>query len=764
MAGRYRDSGDSRLFPMSHERPLYQGPHQSGERPYVPYQESDSMFGESGETLRDYIAVVLRRKLIVLSVFVVIFSLVVGYTATCTRYFTSVAVLEFEEKKPKQQESVLAKPEYDQYKGYLATQLEILKSRTMAETLVTRMNLLESPEFAAKQSKIGWIIQWVMAPVSWLGGTGDKQTGQDLATVKKNGVAGQVLSRVSVKPVKTSNLAQISMIGKSPAAASEMLRNYLDIYLEKNLQTRRKESLEAAAFLKEELAKVENKLMASQAELVGFLIDNGIVSSSTETGVSPVMDLLNKTIESHVKSREARLRMQALKDQRMSDEGAVLPKNVGTEYIGKLKGQLALYESEYSEMKGVYSPGYPKMAMLAQKIKFLKDRIVEIEKSVVATSLDTAKKEEKLFLGSVDVAKAEANRVKALDAQHMLLKKEVETNEEFHKIILKEYKENDIKARSTSNNVRIVDPPSVPMGPSWPKKSMLLLAGTFMALVGGIAAAFIMDRMDNTIQSPEEIERDFRVRRLAIIPDIGKLGKLQGGRVNPSRYEFLAHDRPKSPMSDAIRNLQASIFLSGSARPVRCMVVSSPGPSQGKTLISVSMASVLCSGDKKVALIDADMRKPRIHSVFGHPQPGLGLSSLLSGKGARLSQVLHAHSIKGLFYVTAGPQVSDHLPLIQSELMKSLVAELRDSFHYIVFDSPPILGFSDTPTICTYADGLIMIAKQGAVGREEMREAINATSAVNACAILGIVLNKAHGHGGSYGYYHANYKYYGDSC
>ena len=117
MAGRHRDSGDSRLFPMSHERPLYQAPHQSGERPYVPYQESDSMFGESGETLRDYIAVVLRRKLIVLSVFVVIFSLVVGYTATCTRYFTSVAVLEFEEKKPKQQESVLAKPEYRSVQG-----------------------------------------------------------------------------------------------------------------------------------------------------------------------------------------------------------------------------------------------------------------------------------------------------------------------------------------------------------------------------------------------------------------------------------------------------------------------------------------------------------------------------------------------------------------------------------------------------------------------------------------------------------------------
>ena len=201
--------------------------------------------------------------------------------------------------------------------------------------------------------------------------------------------------------MKTSNLASVSMDATNPAVANQMLQNYLDLYLESNLEKRRKESLEASGWLKVELAKVEKQLMESQAELVGFLIDHGISVSSTETGVSPVMDLLNKSMETHTKSREARLHIQALKGQKSSELGAVMPKDVNTDYVGKLKEQVALFESEYSQMKGLYSAEYPKMEMLSQKIKFLKERISEIEKSIVASALDTAQKEESLFKGSV---------------------------------------------------------------------------------------------------------------------------------------------------------------------------------------------------------------------------------------------------------------------------------------------------------------------------------------------------------------------------
>ncbi len=239
---------------------------------------------------------------------------------------------------------------------------------------------------------------------------------------------------------------------------------------------------------------------------------------------------------------------------------------------------------------------------------------------------------------------------------------------------------------------------------------------------------------------------------MAIVPDLDTRWKLHGTELTATSYEFIAHEHPKSPMSDAVRNIQTSIFLSNAHRPLSCMVVSSAIPSEGKTLISISLATVLCSSEKKVVIVDADMRKPRVHKVFGHREPGPGLSTLLGRKGGKVSDILHAHTIKGLFYITSGPVVSDHLPLIQSEHMKKLVDQLRRTFDYIVFDTPPVLGFSDVSILCTYADGLILVAKQGHVGRDELREAINATSSMNGRGILGVVLNKAHAPGAAYGY------------
>ncbi|MGB6066789.1 MAG: polysaccharide biosynthesis tyrosine autokinase [Desulfomonilaceae bacterium] len=727
---------------------------------------SNDIGDDSAISLRDYIGVVIRRKWVALAAFVVIISISIAYTYTATPVYRSVATLEFEQKKPKQEDRVYGSPDYDQYKGYLATQLEILKSRSLAKGLVAKMNLSNSPEFMSSNGRIGRLRS---ALLLWFR-ISDPHANAKNAAPSVNRVANAVLARVSVKPIKTSNLASVSMDAKSPAVAQEMLGNYLDLYLETNLKERRKESLEASAWLKEELAKVQKKLLEAQAELVGFLIDNGIVDSPTETGVSPVMDLLAKTMEAHTKSREARLRMQALDGQKFKDQGAVLPKDVNTEYIGKLKEQLASFELEYTQMKGLYSSDYPQVEILRQKINYLQDRIRKIEKNVLDSALDTAKREENLFKGSVASAKDEANRVKALDAQHMLLKKNVETNEEFYKIILREYKENDIKARTISNNARIIDTPTEPEAPSWPKKKLFLLVGCLMGLAGGVAAAFMVERLDNTIQTPEEIERDFNVRRLAIVPDLDYLPKSQSRELGNIPYEFVAHRQPKSPMSDAIQNIHTSISLSNADKPVRCMVVSSPNPAQGKTLISISIASVMCSGQKKVVIVDADMRKPRVHQVFGHREPGPGLSTLLGSFGRQVPRAVHAHSIKGLFYITAGPPVDDHLRLLRSDRMKRLIDQLRRAFHYIVFDSPPILGFSDVPTLCTHADGLIMVAKQGHLGRNALREALNATSSVNGCEILGVVLNKAHA-SADYGfpyfgynrdYYYGNYRYYGD--
>lgn len=726
---------------------------------------------DSERTLRDYIDVVLRRSWVVTAILGITVIITVCFIYTRTRLYTSVATVELEEKstKNKDKESIYGNPEYDQFKGYLSTQVEILKSRNLAEELVSRLNLIDDPEFASQG------FGWVSYVYSWIADSfsedrdANNTVGRQAARQER--VVNNLMRRVNVKTVKTSNLLQISIDATSPQIAAKLLQNYISIYLEQNLEKRRTESLQAAGWLQEELTSVEKKLRDAQVTLLDFVVDHGIVDSK-EGGLAQVINMLNKKMEGHIKSEEARAKVQALEDQNAADESVLLPKEIANnEYIGKLKQELAMMESEYTQMRGLYSPNYPKLRMLEKKVKFLTDRIATMEKGLVSSALSSAKKEEKILEGSYESGKREVARVRSLEAEYSVLKKDVETSTEFQRILLKEYKQMDIRARTISNDVKTVDRPSIPTKPSWPKKKLFLLVGILVGLVAGIAGAFIVDRVDNTLQSAREIDVDFAAKRLGVVPDVAKLGGTDKLTAAGLPVEFLAYNAPKSPLSDAIRNIQTSIFLANPTHPTRCLAVSSATPSEGKTLIAVSMATILASDKtKRIVIVDADLRKPRLHKVFGAREPGYGFASVFNGKPPDFSGLVRAHAkVPGLFYVTSGPIPDDPALILQSDRAKEVFAYLRDSFDYVVVDCPPILGMADTPTICLNADGLVMVARQGHVGRDELKEAMGVISSAKACPILGVVMNMAYAPGASkyayrYGgrYYYSSYyqKYY----
>ena len=728
-------------------------------RPDVP---DNSTASEKG--LRDYTEVVLRRIWTVIAVFCVAILIAAIYAWTRTPHYTSTATVELEERSAgsKDKEGLIGRPDYDQFKGYLATQLEILKSRGLVEALVDRMNLAEHPEFASKD--------WFSTLLSRFGLDNERQ-GKPVSPgeAKKRSVVSKVRARVTVKPVRQSNLIQVSMDATDPALVTKMLQNYIGLYLERNLDKRRQDSHQSALWLKGELESVDKKLREAQVALLDFVVDHGIVDSK-DGALAQVLNLVNKTMEGHVKSQEARARVQAMDQQDAREEAAMLlPKEINNEYLGKLKQDLAMMESEYTQMRGLYAPNYPKLRMLDKKIKFLRQKVATIEKNLVSSALDMAKREEKLLKGSFDNAKKEASRVRSLEAQYASLKKDVDTGAEFQKILLKEYKQMDIRARTISNNLRVVDPPSVPTHPSWPKKHLLLLIGCVLGIIAGVAGAFVVDQFDDTLQSPREIDTNFKVKRLGAVPHIQKLGMSAdfGKNVATQPYEFLAYDYPKTGISDAIKNIQASIFLSNPGSPVQCMLVTSASPNEGKTLVAVSIATVLTADrTKRVVIADADLRRPRIHKLFGNGNSKLGLSSFLSDTSLAVSDLIHPHRIPGLFYIPAGSTLDDPFSLLQSERMGRAIEELRQVFDYIIIDSPPILRLPDVPIICNKTDGAVLVARQGHVGRHELKEAMDTLTTVSGCRLLGVVMNMAYapgwsGYGSRYGsHYYGYHKYY----
>ncbi|MDQ7783707.1 MAG: polysaccharide biosynthesis tyrosine autokinase [Desulfomonilaceae bacterium] len=729
----------------------------------------DDPLNDNVQSLRDYLEIALRYKWLVLAVFACTFLASILYAFTKTPIFTASATLVVEQQHAgPTKESVYGNQAFTDYMAYFLTQKEILTSRHLAEAVAERMDLASRPEFNSDSPSLtGLLRQTLSRWVLPLSAQKVDAEAADADLARKNALRNAVLARVSVQPVKKSNLMAVMVEDADPKLAQEMLGTLLDLYVEQNLETRKKKSLEAAGWLKKEVIESEKKQREAQVKLVEFTIDHGIVDSA-DGGLTQVLSLVNRTMEGRVKSHETRAKIQALRNEGSSEKGSLLPEGMKDEYIGKLKQELAMMESEYSQQKGVYAADYPKMKMLAKKIGFLRDRVAQIEDDLVASALGSAETAEKLLEESYASARAEADRVKSLEAQYTLLRKDVDTNSEFHKILLEEYKRTEIRARTISNNVRVVDPPNRPLYPSKPKKQLIVLIGAMLGLMGGLGAAFVLSSLDQRIHSPLEIEQRLQVNRLGIVPDVNTLPAAMGGRNGNAAVDFVAYRHPKSPMSDAIRNLETSIFLSNVDRDVHSIAVSSAAPGEGKTTVAISLATVLSSDPKKkIVIVDADLRKPRLHRAFGLSERSSGLVNLLEGKVTNLAKVCHRTSIPRVFCVTSGPIPRDPVALLKSGKIQRIAALLKDHFSYVIFDTAPIVGFADTPLIYRVVDGLIMVARQGQARRDELKEALQVVRSMDENKLLGVVMNKVsagwgYGYGYRYGgnYYYRNYKYY----
>ncbi len=761
-------SREQSISPAGYQPSPYVFQSQSGERPYGP----DDNFADSNRSLKDYLDIILRRRAAVLIFLAASLVISVLYCSFATPLYTSKARLEVLDKKEKTEKKLSGEEAVDT-RSYMSTQIEILKSRPIAEAVVTRMNLLEKDEGASSSFSLFKVPVYLWQTISsWFKSDSDSDQPDDKKAQKLAVLADSLAGSIVAKPVKTSNLLEVSIAAKSPQKANELLTNYIDAYIASNLQKRRSESIQAEQWLKDEGAKVEKNLREAESKLLDFCVDHGLVVA-TEGALGQVMSLLNKKIEGQVHSEESKMKAKVQKETKYAVP-ETMSQGSNQTYIGKLKEDLAKQEAEYTEMQGVYSSNYPKMVLQQRKIKFLQNRIAEIEKNLATGAVESAEKVEAAMKGSVEETKQEIARVKGLEAEYSILKKDVDTNSEFLKLILKEGQEMGIKARTISNNMIVADPPTLPRAPSWPKKKLILLIGLVFGLVGGVGVAFIWEQMDDTLQNPDHLSRSLNVRRLGIVPDVSKTGTYDENELSEGVVEFLAYNNPKTPIADAIRNLQMSILFSYPDYPIRCLSISSSLPSEGKTMMAVSFASVLCAGgSKRAVVVDMDMRKPRIHSVFRVPASTPGMSNLLNGNGNAMpvSDVIHAHTIPGLYYITSGPVPSDSVSLLHSHNLKNVMDELRSTFDYVVIDCPPILGFPDTPILTRFTDGLVVVVRQGYVGKNEIVEAIDHISAVDGANILGVVFNRAHapalyGYGYKYGYrygghyYHQSYKYY----
>jgi len=702
-----------------------------------PYQQGnvfDVSFDE-GKSLVDYLHTILYRKWTVAGVFVLVLSLAAAYAYTRVPVYRSEATIEVEKVYPASSNMTDLFAFFGQFDLFYQTQMESLKSRSVAEAFLKRAEAANGQTDASQSD-------------SAKGESGENQD----AETKKAGNLSSVLGRISVNPIKGTQMIQVTMDANDPAVAQRMLQQYLTAFIEETQRKRVELTEKVRSWLNNELNEAKKQLEKSQAELADFAAKHDIVPSDTSS--SQALRSLGSATDNLVESKANRLSLEAM--ERSKEK--VLPTKVNSEYLQSLRAQLAQFRSEYTAMAAIYDPDYFKMVLLRNKIQTLEKAIDEIEKKSLSSALDQAKNKEAMSQQAYAKLKQDALQASSVSVQYEILRKIVEANGQMYVMLLQRAKQAELDHGTLGHNIVMSSAPTLPLSPILPNKSRILLMGAILGLMGGVGLAFALAQVDRTVRSTEEIRKHLNLPILGAVPRIAPVKEECSVPDLGDRYEFLAYRCPSSPFTDAVRIVQntASAFMPGDSSCSVC--ISSALPLEGKTLMSVVMGTVIASEHKNVLVIDGDLRRPRIHSIFNTREGETGLSDLITGKCTELKDAVRQSHVPGLYYMTSGTIPENPVALLKTMRMQQILDACKKVFDVVVLDAPPVLGLVDARILSSYCDGLILVTKAGHTSIEMLRQAKEAVFQGQG-RLLGIVLNMTERkHHGYYDYY--NHKYY----
>jgi capsular exopolysaccharide synthesis family protein len=356
--------------------------------------------------------------------------------------------------------------------------------------------------------------------------------------------------------------------------------------------------------------------------------------------------------------------------------------------------------------------------------------------------------------------------------EYKVLKQEADSNRQLYDGLLQKLKEASLAAGLESSNVRIVDKARVPLHPARPNILVNLEFALLIGLVGGVAIAISLEALDTTVRTPDQAEHVSGLPALGVIPlqslfdgaitSIAKarlLNKLPRDAGSPR--PLICYLEPQSEIAEAYRALRTSILLSSVSQPPRSILITSSLPQDGKTMTCLNVGIVMAQQGKRILLVDADMRRPSIHKVFGL-KGHTGLSSILTG-GAKTGDAIQATVQPNLFVIPAGPIPPHPAELLSSSLMQDLLRKWREEYDHVIIDSPPVISVTDAVLLSVQTDATLLVIRSGQTTSAHVRRTCNVLQSVKA-NVLGIVVNAADLTSPDYYYYdyRSKYRYYAE--
>ena len=697
---------------------------------------------------RKYIAILIKQRWLIAGVSAVCVAVGLLYTLLQKPVYRASATIQIE-RQAANISGIAGLEQVETRRGgeFYQTQYELLKSRALAQRVVSNLGLADAAEWHEPRSS-GWarLLELIFAP--------GHAAAPDIAARQAMAVQG-VLDGMSVEPVRASSIVRISFDSPDARLSRRVADAIAETFIATNVERTFEASAYARQFLEERLQELRLKLEESERDLVTYAERQDILAAGSGPPLSSVsLAEINEALGDAAKER---LRHELRWRQAEATAGADLPQSLETTALQELRADRNELSLTYEQKLQDFKPAYPEMLRLRSRIDEI-DRQMEAEADRIRASLrashEASLKEEQALLRRMEELKSEVMDHQKRNIRYTILQREVDTNRSLYEGLLQRYKEigvaGGIDSQNAASNVSIVDRAQVPSAPYKPRLVLNLAGALAIGLALGCVAAFGREFFDDSFHAPEDLEDGLGLPLLGVIP-------LSNEATDIERIL----DDHRSPQNEAYRSLRAALQFSTAAGTPKSIFVTSALQSEGKSTAAVNLAAQCASLGQRVLLIDADLRKPSLHGLLGC-DGRVGLSQYLAEASAS-PEGLQPTVLPNLTLLPGGPVPSDPAGLLSGMRMASLIAAGTEEFDLVVVDGPPVGGLADAPLLASMCRGTLLVVEAGNTHRGAVMAAVRRLRFARA-QMIGVVLNKfdarqaghAYGHGlvyGGTGYY-----------
>ncbi len=809
---------DERLLPLPDNADL-QPLNQPEPTHYAPIYEDE--FAET-RSFREYWNVIYKRLPIILAMTILTTTVVAFYMYRQPSMYEASAEMIIEPRKSKLQ-SKEVNINFGNDINYYNTQLRLLQNLDLMREVVIRLNLHRDPNLFSGQNR--GILATVRSIFSSEKDSENKAPALPLLTENddygKNGkevaltpeekeradrYANILLGGLRVNQVEGTNLVNIVVTSTNPVLAAKTADMVGEVFIRGDIQRESEGGRRTLEDLTKSIEELRSSIGSQEQERIRYMQESRIplrAEKGQDLLAQRLQDLSEKWLSAEDDRRKLQGRYEAVQRAGargdiisvVGDNAAILAAREANlkrkadleKRIEEIGNQIQAAETEKATLLVKYESEFPAVKIIEAKIESLKLSRGRIEKEVsqkiesegaalaksaeketlngLRAQLEAAQKRE----GELRVAYMQefssANNQGVAETRLTTLTREIETNRGLLDTYVQRQKELELTiASSQPDNLKISSTAITPVQPIGPNRSRNIIVALLISLAAGIGLAFLLDYLDDSIKTSDDIGRHLGLPTLALIPftsgaEKRKLNQMAGNAsAESSSLALIATGDKRSAMVEAYRHLRTSLLFSSAGKPPQTILVTSAQPSEGKTTTAINTAITLAQSGVEVLIIDCDLRRPRLHKHFGVANVH-GLTSYLSSNKNPESLVQSSRDLPNLKVITSGPIPPNPAELLSSNEMKNLLQYLKGTYKHIIIDSPPAIFFTDAAILSMIVDGVILVTLAGKSSIYLTRRFKQRLGSIGA-RIYGVVLNGIRTNSLEYDYYGYGYSNY----